>query len=126
MVKNIVAVVLILATGGTWFYLDYLNKQEILAAEESRKAMEQSRAQAKARADARAKLEAQLTADLGACKASAEKAKEDFLTQHQQPVKRKPGQFTIPQAAIDEAAKTLEAATAACQATYDAHVKSGS
>lgn len=126
MVKNIVAVVLILATGGTWFYLDYLNKQEIQAAEESRKAMEQSRAQAKARADAKAKLEAQIMADLTACKATAEKAKEDFLTQHQQPVKRKPGQFTTPQAAIDEAAKTLEAANAACQATYDAHMKSGS
>lgn len=126
MVKKVAAVVLILLAGGGWFYLDYLNKQELKAAEESRKAMEQARAQAQARAAAKAKFEAQIVADLNACKATAEKAKEDFLTQHQQPVRRKPGQFTVPQAAIDEAAKTLEAANAACQTAYDTRVKSGS
>lgn len=130
MVKKIVAVVLIVLTAGSWFYLDYLNKQQLQEAEELRKSMEQARAvalaKAKAAAEAKAKFEAAILADLNACKATAEKAKEDFLAQNQKPVRRKPGQFTIPQAAQDEAAKTLEAANAACQATYDSRLKSGS
>lgn len=126
MVKKVIAVLLILLAGGGWFYLDYLNKQEQQAAEQSRKALEQVRAQAKARAEAKAKFETQISADLNACKAAAEKAKEDFLVQHQQPVKRKPGQFTIPQAATEEASKNLEAANAACQTTYENRLKTGS
>jgi hypothetical protein len=126
MVKKIVAVVLILAASGLWVYLDYQNKQEQLAAAEMRKAMDLMRAQAQARAAAKAKFEGQILADMTTCKATAEKAKEDFLTAHQQPVRRKPGQFTIPQAATDEAAKTLETANAACQTAYEAHLKSGS
>jgi hypothetical protein len=125
MFKKIVAVVLILATSGAWFYLDYQNKQEQLAAAEMRKAMDQMRAQAQARAAAKAKFEAQIQSDLNTCKATAEKAKEDFLTAHQQPVRRKPGQFTIPQTATDEAAKTLEAANAACQTAYNARLQAG-
>ena len=126
MVKKIVAVVLIVLASGTWAYLDYLNKQELAAAEQLHREMEQLRARAQARAEARAKFEAQLLADLAACKAAAEKIKEDFLIQNQKPVRRKPGQFTIPQAAVDEAAKNLESANAACQATYDSRLQSGS
>ncbi len=125
MVKKIVALVLILATSGAWFYLDYQNKQEQLAAAELRKVMDQMRAQAQARAAAKAKFEAQILADLNTCKATADKAREDFLTAHQQPVRRKPGQFTIPQAATDEAAKTLEADYAACQTAYNARQQAG-
>ncbi|HLP99062.1 MAG TPA: hypothetical protein VK149_11495 [Sideroxyarcus sp.] len=130
MVKKIAAVVLILLTGGTWFYLDYLNKQEILAAEQSRQAMEQARAQAKARAEAlaaaRAKFEADIATELTACKATAEQAKTDYVTQHQVPVRKKPGQFTIPKAVADEATKMLETANAACQTTYDTRLANGS
>jgi hypothetical protein len=126
MGKKIVAVLLILATGGAWLYLDYENKQAQIAAVEMRKALEQMRAQAQARAAAKAKFEAQLLADLITCKATADKSREDFLVAHQLPVKRKPGQFTIPQADIDEAAKTQEAANSACQLTYDTQLKSGS
>ncbi len=130
MVKKVVAVVLIVLSAGAWFYLDYLNKQELKAAEELRQAMAQARAQAmakaKALAEARAKFEAQIAADLTACKATAEKAKEDFLEANKKPVPRKKGQFAVPQAAQDEAAKNLEAANAACQSTYDTRLKSGS
>lgn len=126
MIKKIAAGVLILAAGGAWGYLDYMNKQELLAAEEMHRQMDEARAQAKARADKLAKFEAQLTADLTACKTTAEQAKTDFITKNQKPVKRKPGQFTIPPAVADEAAKTLETANAACQATYDTRMKSGS
>lgn len=130
MVKKIIAVVLIILAGGGWFYLDYLNKQELQAAEELRRSMEQARAQAlakaKALAEARAKFEALILADLTTCKTDAEKAKADYVTQHQKPVRRKPGQFTIPQAVADEAAKMLETANAACQRTYDTRLKNGS
>jgi predicted RNase H-related nuclease YkuK (DUF458 family) len=130
MLKKIVAVVLIVLAGGTWIYLDYLNKQEIKAAEEMRQAMMQARAQAMARAkaveEAKAKFEATIQADLASCKAAAEKTKTDFLEANKKPVRRKPGQFTVPQAAQDEADKALEAANAACQSTYDTRLKSGS
>lgn len=130
MIKKVIAAVLIVLAAGGWFYLDYRNKQEIQAAEELRKSLEQARAvaaaKAKAQAEAKAKFEAQIMADLTACKATAEKAKEDFLDAHKKPVKRKPGQFTIPQAAQDEAAKNLEAANATCQETYDTRLKNGS
>lgn len=130
MLKKIIAIVLILVSAGTWGYLDYLNKQELQAAEELRQSMIQARAQAQARAkaaaDARAKFEATILADLTTCKATAEKAKEDFLESNKKPVRRKPGQFTVPAAAQEEANKTLEAAVAACQTNYDTRLKNGS
>ena len=130
MLKKLVAAVLIVLAAGTWGYLDYLNKQEIKAAEELRAAMAQARAQAmeraKAIAEARAKLETILLADLTTCKAAAEQAKADFVFQNQKPVRRKPGQFTLSPAAADEAAKMLESANAACQSTYDTRLASGS
>lgn len=131
MLKKIVAAVLIVLASGTWGYLDYLNKQEIKEAAELRIAMEQARAQAAARAkaaaeEARAAFESAILAELATCKATAEMANADFLIQHQKPVRRKRGQFTIPKAAMDEAAKTLEDANAACQTTYETRFKSGS
>jgi type II secretory pathway pseudopilin PulG len=126
MVKKIAAVVLILLMGGGWFYLDYMNKQEQLAAEESRKAVLQARAQAQARAEAKAQFEAVILADLNNCKAAAEKAKIDYLTLNQKPVRRKPGEFTIPPAVAEEAEKTLAAANAECQLAYDTRQKNGS
>jgi hypothetical protein len=50
MVKKAIAVVLIVLTGGGWFYLDYLNKQQLQEAKELRRAVEQVRAQALAQA----------------------------------------------------------------------------
>jgi type II secretory pathway pseudopilin PulG len=129
MVKKIVALVLILATSGAWFYLDYQNKQEIQAAEEMRRAMEQARmqaiARAKAAAEAKAKFEATITADLTACKEAAGKAHADFLEANKKPIPRKKGQFAVPKGAQEEADKTLETANATCQATYDSRLASG-
>ncbi|MDO8926431.1 MAG: hypothetical protein Q7U94_05895 [Sideroxyarcus sp.] len=130
MVKKIVAVLLIVIAGGTWGYLDYMNKQEIKAAEELRQAMVEARAQAAARekaaAEAKAQFEAMILADMTVCKETAEKTKTDFLEANKKPVKRKPGQFTVPPAVQAEADQTLEAANAACQATYDTRLASGS
>jgi uncharacterized protein YxeA len=119
MIKKIVAVVLIVLAGGAWLYLDHLNKQEQLIAEQARQAMVQAREQAKAR------FAVQIKEDLTNCQAAAEKAKADFLAQNQKPVPRKPGEFTITQAVADEAAKMLADATAACQLTFDTRSASG-
>jgi mannose-6-phosphate isomerase class I len=113
MLKKIVAIVLILLTGGAWIYLDQLNKQEIMLAEQSRQAMIQARAEAKTR------FIAQIKGDMTNCQTTAEQAKADFLTLNQKPVPRKPGEFTITQAVADEAAKMLASASAICQQTYD-------
>lgn len=130
MLKKIVSSSLIVIFCGVWIYLDHLNKLQIKEAQELRVAMEQARAQALAKAKAAAQVkalfEATIQADLTTCKATAEKANEDFLVQNRKPVRRKPGQFTIPQAVSDEAAKTLETANAACQATYDTRLRNGS
>lgn len=130
MLKKIVSSSLIVIFCGVWIYLDHLNKLQIKEAQELRQAMEQARiqalARAKAAAEAKAKFESAIMADLTSCKATAEKANEDFLIQNRKPVRRKPGQFTIPQTVSDEAAKTLETANAACQATYDSRLRTGS
>ena len=130
MLKKIVAIVLIVLSAGTWGYLDYLNKEQIRESEELRRSMEQARAQAMARAkaaaEAKAKFEATILADLTTCKATAEKVKEDFLEANKKPVRRKPGQFTVPAAAQEQADKALESANAACQTNYDTHLKNGS
>ena len=130
MIKRIIALVLVVLAGGGWLYLDYLNRKQLQEAEELRRSVEQARAQAlaqaKAMAEARAKYEAQILADLTACKADAEKAKNDYVVQNQKPVRRKPGQFTVPQAVADEAARMLETANAACQTIYDTRLQGGS
>lgn len=126
MDKKILAVVLILLAGGGWFYVDYKNKQEKAEMAQMQRELNEARAKSAAIAAAKAKFIAQIQADLAACKATAEKAKEDFLEANKKPVKRKPGEFTIPQTAIDEAAKTLEAANAGCQKTHDTRLQSGS
>jgi hypothetical protein len=129
MLKKIIAGVLIVLASGTWGYLDYLNKQEIKEAEEMRVAMAQARAKAqeraKAAADARARFEITLLADLTTCKAAAEQTKADFVLKNQTPVRRKPGQFTLPPAAAAEADRLLESANSTCQATYDSRLASG-
>jgi pantothenate synthetase len=125
-VKKIAAVALILLTGGSWFVLDYMNKQEQLAAQEMHRAMEQARAQAKARAETRAKFEAQIQGELANCLAAAEKAKNDYVTLNQKPVHRKPGQFTIPEAVAAEAEKMQANANASCQLARETRINKGS
>lgn len=127
MIKKSIAVGLIVLTGGAYLYLDYQNKLEMRQLEEMRRAVEQARlqalAEAKAMAVAKNKFDAQI--ELDTCKATAERAKEDFLSQNRKPVRNKPGQFTIPESAVAEAAQKLEAANTACQTKYENRLKSG-
>lgn len=129
MVKSIIAVLIILAASGGWFYMDYLNKQEQAAAAEMRKEVEHSRALAaaaeKARVEAKAAFNAQLATDLAACKVAAEQASTDYITANQKPVPRKLGLFTIPAAVAEASAKLLADGIALCQSTYDSRLASG-
>lgn len=121
MGKKIIAVVLILLAGGAWIYLDYLNKQEKAEADEMRRSVEMARD----RAAAKMRFESGLMAELIDCRKAAEKANNDYLTLHQKPVSRKPGQFTTPPDVASEAVKILETSYAECQNTYDTRLKSG-
>lgn len=125
MLKKVMAVLLIALTAGAWLYLDHLNKQEQLLAEQTRQAMVQARTEAAARAAARAKFEAELAQALSTCKATADLEKEAFLTEHHQPVKRKPGEFTIPEEITAQAEDTLLAAHTACQQAHDSRYSQG-
>lgn len=130
MIKKIVGVVLIVLCAGAWFYLDYLNKQELQAAEEMRQAMAKARAEALAKAQAmaqaRAKFEADIRAELAACMANADKAKNDYLTANSKPIPKKPGQFIVPKGVQEEADKMLATGNAACQQTFDTRLQTGS
>lgn len=116
MAKKILAVALILLTGGSWVYLDYRNKQEQAEAEEMHRAM----AAMHAKALAKERAETQLANDLVTCRTAAKNANHDYINLHQKPVPRKPGQFTTPPAVADEAVKMLESAYLQCQQAYDA------
>lgn len=129
MVKSIIAVVIIFAAAGGWFYMDYLNKQEQAAAAEMRKEVEHSRALAvaaeKARAEAKAVFNAQLENELATCKLAAEQASSDYINTNQKPVPRKPGLFTIPTEVADAAAKLLAEGNLLCQSAHDSRLASG-
>ncbi len=130
MLKIIVAVVLLVSAGSGWFYLDYLNKQEQIAAQELRLSVEKNRAQAAAAEQARlaAKLafETKLNTELKTCLDATQQANTDFLTANQKPVPRKAGQFSVPQLALDSAAQTLATSTADCQLKFEQELSVGS
>ncbi|MFH2134305.1 MAG: hypothetical protein ABII81_03890 [Pseudomonadota bacterium] len=125
MLKKVIAVLLIVLAAGAWLYLDHLNKQEQMLAEQARQEMIQARAEAAARAAARAKFEAALTEAFNNCKADADMANEAFLTENRKPVRRKPGEFTIPEEIAAQAEDTLVAAYAECQQAHDTRFAQG-
>ncbi|MBU0688561.1 MAG: hypothetical protein KJ850_09525 [Gammaproteobacteria bacterium] len=125
MLKKVMAVVLIVLAAGAWLYLDHLNKQEQILAEQARQEMIQARAEAVARAAARAKFEAELTEAFNSCKADADMAKDAFLTENRKPVRRKPGEFTIPEEIVAQADDILVEAYAECQQVHDTHYAQG-
>lgn len=125
MVKIVIGIVLIFLAGGSWLYLDCLNKREQVVAEQMHDEVDQARTEAKKRAELKVNFEYQINANLTTCKANAEKAKIDYmlLIQKAAPIKR--GQPVISQAIIDEAGMILTAANAECQQVYDARMKAG-
>ncbi len=125
MLKKVMAVVLIVLATGAWLYLDHLNKQEQILAEQARQEMIQARAEAAARAAARVKFETELAEAFNSCKTNADLAKEAFLTENQKPVKRKPGEFTISEEIAAQAETALGNAYAECQLAHDTRFAQG-
>lgn len=125
MLKKVISVILIVLAAGAWLYLDHLNKQEQMLAEQARQEMIQARAEAAARAAARAQFEAGLTETLSSCKANANLARDAFLAENRKPVKRKPGEFTISAEIAAQADAALSSANAECQLAYDTQFARG-
>lgn len=125
MLKKVIAVILIVLTAGAWLYLDHLNKQEQILAEQARQEMIQARAEAAARAAARTKFEAELTEAFNTCKANADQARNTFLAENRKPVKRQPGKFTVSDEIASEADAQLGKAYAECQLAHDTRYAQG-
>jgi|SRR5271169_260313 len=127
MTKTIIGVVLVFLAGGSWLYLDYLNKKETMAIEDMRKEMqishERSVADMKEMAEMRSRVEFSMVTDLTSCYAAAEKANFDYMSHLQNPERLKPDQITITKAELDKAAMMLESDKEKCQQTYDSRVK---
>ncbi|HEU0188028.1 MAG TPA: hypothetical protein VFR06_09070 [Gallionellaceae bacterium] len=119
MVKIVIALVLFFVAGGSWLYLDCLNKQELGQTQSLQQGVQQARAEAKRRAESKALYERQAQAGLKSCQDAAEKAKTDYMALLQKTLPSKRGVVVVPQAAMDEAETILAAAKAACQQGYD-------
>lgn len=126
MIKAVVGVVLIFAAGGSWLYLDCLNRHEQGVTEQMHQGVDQARAEAKRRAEAKAIVEYQIQATLSSCQAAAEKSKNDYMLLIQKAVPPgKRGPAVIPQEIVDEAEMLLTTAKADCQQIHDTRLKSG-
>jgi hypothetical protein len=125
MIKQMIAIVVVLLAGGAWLYLDCLNKHEKGSAELLHQGVVQSRAEAKKRADMKTNFDAQLATTLGNCNAAADTAKTSYMALVEQTAPRKRGQVLIPQSVADESDKVVAAAKAECQQVYDSRLKSG-
>lgn len=125
MIKQMIAVILILLAGGAWLLLDCLNRREKSTAEMMQQSIVQARSEAKKRADYKKNFDEQLTHTLNTCNAAADKAKVDYMALVDQAAPRKRGQALIPQAVAVESEKILVAAKAECQLAYDSRLKNG-
>lgn len=116
MFKTILAVVLIFFAGGTWFALDYLNKQEKARTKEMVQEIEQSRMEAKLKAQRQTNFEALIHAVQSNCETAAENAHNEYmlLVLKATPAKRKT-QAVIPQNVMNESTAMLANAKAECQ-----------
>lgn len=125
MIKQMIAVILILLAGGAWLFLDCLNQRQKGDAESVQQDIMQARAEAKKRADTKKYFEAQLAAALSNCNDAADKAKTDYMALVEQMAPRKRGQALIPPAIAGESEKIHNTAKADCQQAYEERLKSG-
>lgn len=129
MLKMIAGIVVIVLAAGGWFYLDYLNKQEQLAALELRQTVEKNRAIAvaaeQARVASKVALEAKLSIELKTCLDAAQQASTDYLTANQKNTPRKAQPLVIEPTVIDTAAQNLANAQSVCQQQFAQHSTAG-
>jgi len=127
MVRQIIIVLLFTLSIGGWHYLDYMNKKEQRAAGEiHQQVLQMQLNQTEERAKAKAKFEARLRYEFTDCQFEAERARNEFLSKSIKPVPKKPDEFIINQAILNEAAKIITTRKDACQQAYDTRLKQGS
>lgn len=124
MIKNVILILFLVLSAGAWFYLDHTNKEDQMETMQMRISMEHTRADGEGKA--RAQLESKLRIALMGCQTNAEKARVDFLTQNQKPVRGKPKEVTLARNILDQAETTLVNATATCWSDYSEHMAKGS
>jgi hypothetical protein len=126
MIKQIVAILLVVLSAGAWFYLDYMNKQELMASGQMRLALAQMRqTEEENRARAKAKFEAAARNEFIDCLGEAERARSKYINTNISPIPKKPDLLFITRPVLEEATKILAASTVACQLAYDSRLKKG-
>ncbi len=124
MIKNIALILFLVLSAGAWFYLDHTNKQDQMETMQMRISMEHTRAEGEGKAHAQ--LESKLRIALMDCQTNAEKARVDFLTQNEKPVRGKPKEVTLPREILEQAETNLVNATASCWNDFNDHMTKGS
>ncbi len=127
MSKRLFAIALIFISGGSWLYLDYLNKQETLAIIEMRKEMqithERAVANFKALAAYQSQFEAANVGDLTRCYSDAEKANFNYLARQQKSGINKADLITLDKAILEKAAVLLESDKERCKRIYESKLQ---
>ena len=127
MSRKIFAVTLIVFASASWLYLDYMNKQEILAINEMRKEMQMSHervvANYKVLAEYNSQFETANVNDLTVCYSEAEKANFNYISHLQKPGNNKKDTITIDKADLTKAAALLESDKERCKNIYDSKFK---
>ncbi|HEY6095999.1 MAG TPA: hypothetical protein VIU93_13705 [Gallionellaceae bacterium] len=127
MVKIVIALVLLFLAGGSWLYLDCLNRQELAQAQSLQQDVQQARTEARKRAELKAQFDSQsqsnLQSGLKSCQDAADKANADYMALLRKTMPSKRGVVVIPQATLDAADAILSAAKSACQQEHDDRMK---
>lgn len=124
--KMIATIAGVIISGGAWFTLDYLNRQEQVQAMAMQQGVAQARSEAARRSQALNNFTALITSNQQQCEAAATQAQDDYLNLLQKalPVNKKKPQ-AIPQAVVEEAATVLANAKALCQQNAAEQLKKG-
>jgi len=118
MSKLIIGVALMLfAAGSSHLYLDYLNKQEMVASRA------RDVADGRAKAERKSRFEAVIMNDLAYCFAEAEQQNSDYISHLHKIARLKPGKIAVTDAYLDKAAMMLKSAKEECQLTYEFRLK---
>jgi hypothetical protein len=130
MSRTFFATIVVLIAGGSWLYLDYLNRQETLAIKEIRKEMQISHERAIANFKALALYQSQFESanviDLTRCYSDAEKANFNYILHHQKSENNQAKLITIDAIILEKAAALLESDKAHCKRIYEAKLQFGS
>jgi hypothetical protein len=127
MSKTFTAAALVVIAGGSWLYLDYLNKQETLAIIEMRKEMQLSHervvANFKAMAVYQSQFESANVNDLTRCYSEAEKANFNYIARQRKSANNKADLITIDKVALNKAAALLESDKERCKRIYESKLQ---